>query len=114
MCDWMSARAWPACQVHKTSQGDKLVVLGGDIKAMSTQNTATGTCTGVMFHLAPSPSNKALQQAAEADLKTRLKRADGDQNPRHSPEKEATDPLQCLHKGSHSQSFRIDFEKSSI
>ena len=72
--DWMSARAWPACQYHSTPEGEKIVIMGGDMRALTTVPSVAATPSAIALTLAPSLSNAELTLAAEVDLRARLKR----------------------------------------
>ena len=73
--DWMSARAWPVCQHFHTPTGEKLLVMGGDARHVTSTDSRSvkGVSSAVLLHLCPSPANAELQQSSDAELKERLK-----------------------------------------
>ena len=76
--DWITGRAWPACYYSKQpDSSDKILIVGGDIKAMSKKEEVAACSAAVAIHLAPSYENQALQDLSEKELKARLKRHSG-------------------------------------
>ena len=75
--DWITGRAWPACYLSQETDSDIILVIGGDIKAMSKREVVAPSSAAVAIHLAPSYENDELQEFSEKELKGRLKRHSG-------------------------------------